>query len=540
MTKTLGMAALLLWQAVAQAAPAVKECMQQELLGLVPSPKQVDAHRQGALPVVEYAKGEGPGQYWGFQATLRVDERGRIDCYRLTQDWGDEPLPLNPERRAWLARIATFTYEPFTRSGAASVAIVTESVRETERVDAGAVPAAVPLAQASVSLQRTACFGSCPIYTVKVRGDGAVTYTGTGYVDVEGEHHYTISAAEAARLMGRLYAPALWSAKDEYEGSVTDNPAQIVTIALGERTKSIRDYVGESVGMPPAISELEDAIDQAAETGRWIRLGAATVDLLDAEGFDFPGAAGSDLLWRAARNRDGSDDRALVKLLQLGVRADTGPPKDQEQVVDKSLLEVALESRHVGLAQALMAAGALQTARALDPAKVNGAFRASIAGGRLAGVEQVWAASPSAPPDFEFDDSGEQHDAPVKRAPVSLLLAEAYGDEHWEGLAIAQWLAARGCNLKASGADGRTLLHIAAAANDVAFVRYLLDQGLDPNARGPYNLPALGSAQDEDVAMLLLEAGTDPSPLSDANSNFRQYAEGNHWLRVVKWVDAHK
>jgi hypothetical protein len=50
---------------------------------------------------------------------------------------------------------------------------------------------------------------------------------------------------------------------------------------------------------------------------------------------------------------------------------------------------------------------------------------------------------------------------------------------------------------------------------------------------GQYGLPALGSAQDEDVAMTLLVAGTDFPRMDDAGHQFRRYAEGNHWARVA-------
>ncbi len=540
MTKTLAALAALLWQSTALSAPAPHECTQQELLGFAPSETEVEAHRMGKLPTVEYAKGESPGRHWGFKARLRIDERGRVACYRLEKQRRGDALPLNPERRDWVAKLAILTYVPFPNSESPQPAIVTEYVRESELAGVGVVPPSVPLAQASVSLERTACYGGCPAYTVTVRGTGEVRYDGGGHVDVEGEHRYTIPIADAARLIESLYEPALWSAKDEYEGGITDHPTQHLTIRLGKHTKKIRDYVGAMAGMPVAISELEREIDKVAGTERWIQLSAATVELLDAEGFDFAGPAGSALLWRAAMNRDTKDDRALMRLLQLGVRADADPPDSIEHERGASLLTAALSNRRVELAQALIAAGALKTAGVLDPVKVNAAFRAGIAGGRLAGVEQVWSASAPMTPELEYDDTGEDRDEPAKRVPVTLLLRAAYDDEHWEGLEIARWLAARGCDLKASGADGRTLLHIAADGDDVAFVRYLLEEGFDQNTPDGFGLTALWGTSSEDVAMLLLEAGADPSSLSNDGVRFRAYVEGNHWQRVVTWLDQHK
>jgi len=56
---------------------------------------------------------------------------------------------------------------------------------------------------------------------------------------------------------------------------------------------------------------------------------------------------------------------------------------------------------------------------------------------------------------------------------------------------------------------------------------------------GKYGLPALGGVESEDVAMVLLEAGTDMSRMNDSGQSYRSFAEYNHWQRVVEWLTAH-
>jgi len=67
----------------------------------------------------------------------------------------------------------------------------------------------------------------------------------------------------------------------------------------------------------------------------------------------------------------------------------------------------------------------------------------------------------------------------------------------------------------------------------------LLDEGLDSATPGRYGGAALGGTDDEDIAMMLLEAGT-PLSMMDSNSfQFRRYAEYKHWQRVTEWLAAH-
>ena len=62
---------------------------------------------------------------------------------------------------------------------------------------------------------------------------------------------------------------------------------------------------------------------------------------------------------------------------------------------------------------------------------------------------------------------------------------------------------------------------------------------MDPSTPGKYDLPALGGTHDEDVAMVLLQAGTDLTKLNEGGSTFREYAEYNHWARVCAWLGEH-
>lgn len=143
-------------------------------------------------------------------------------------------------------------------------------------------------------------------------------------------------------------------------------------------------------------------------------------------------------------------------------------------------------------------------------------------------------------PSLSYIDSGRYSEG-RKRAPVtSLLLHQSYQTKPWDRLAITKWMQAKGCDIHAHGADGQTLLHVAAEAGDIQMVRNLLDQGMSASTPGAFSLPALGSAHDEDVALMLLEAVTDASKMDDGGNRFRRFAVYNYWGRVVGWLDAHE
>jgi hypothetical protein len=528
---------------VVQAAE-VPTCDRVQSLGYAPANDEVTAHRRFAVPAVRYPFGmQRP--MWGLVLTVRVDATGHVVCYATHSPWpgkGDGEA-LSDMQRAAIAEFATWRYAPFVHDGKPTAAILSESIAEEENPERHLPLPDVPLDRIHIALSRSACFGICPSYKVDIYGNGRVVYRGEHFVDVMGEHHYTVPVDDVAKLVESLRVKDLWSLRPAYRANITDNPTFELTMAMGAQVHHIEDYMGQMVGMPMTVSAFESEVDKVAKTGMWANLTVEGVEHLQKEGFDFRSAAGADLLARAVANDGTRDDQALLRLIKLGT------PLDGDGKVDVgfrrghgSVLEEALRTHRSILIAPLIARGALSIGGKPDQHRIDAAFQAAIAGGRLASLQTIWNIRGDRPhPSLTFEDISEGGRHIKEESPVTLLLSgRSYPpDTGWEGLAIAKWLAAKGCDIKVSAADGRTLLHIAAEAGDADFVRYLLTQGIDPSTPGEYGLPALGSTKDEEVAMILLQAGTDFSRMQDSNHQFRKYAEDNHWQRVVAWLTAH-
>ncbi len=121
-----------------------------------------------------------------------------------------------------------------------------------------------------ISLQRTACYGFCPVYRVTIRGDGTVHYVGERFVNVVGERSGAIPRAEVDRLLRRFDDIGFAALREEYRGQMTDLPTTIVTLTRNGQSKRVVDYGGVSAGMPRAMRALEDEIDRVANTAQWV------------------------------------------------------------------------------------------------------------------------------------------------------------------------------------------------------------------------------------------------------------------------------
>jgi hypothetical protein len=195
---------------------------------------------------------------------------------------------------------------------------------------------AVP-ADASISLQRTSCFGSCPVYSVRIDARGTVTYDGEQCVRVIGRRTARVDRAVVAGLLARAEHIRFFEMRDAYrvltnpdgtETVVTDLPTQIVTVTANGRSKRVEGYLGA----PDALAAFEREIDDAARTRRWIFVDDEALEGLVRAGWSASGEEGARLL-RQAIDRD--DVPIARRLIELGANLHR-PPNDRQPALSSA------------------------------------------------------------------------------------------------------------------------------------------------------------------------------------------------------------
>ncbi|HLF02536.1 MAG TPA: DUF6438 domain-containing protein [Anaerolineales bacterium] len=124
-----------------------------------------------------------------------------------------------------------------------------------------------------ITLERTACFGTCPIYTLTVYGDGRVEYEGEMFVAVEGQQSATISAEQVQALVTALEQADYLSLSDDYSAPATDLPSTITSVTLGGKTKTINHYgycEADFDVAPKELCDFEQKIDEVTNSAQWV------------------------------------------------------------------------------------------------------------------------------------------------------------------------------------------------------------------------------------------------------------------------------
>lgn len=127
----------------------------------------------------------------------------------------------------------------------------------------------------TITLERTSCFGLCPVYQLTIHRSGKVEYEGKAHVWEEGQRTGRISGKNFETLAKKIDEINFFNLKDRYDGknpdgsgvTVTDLPTTRTSITRGNRTKTVENYFRG----PKGLKELEDLIDELTKSAEWVR-----------------------------------------------------------------------------------------------------------------------------------------------------------------------------------------------------------------------------------------------------------------------------
>jgi hypothetical protein len=491
----------------------------------------------------------GDHDYYGevdVDVTIGLD--GRVIEARVGSDGNRAKLEIAPA----LAAARAFKFRPFSYRGKPVVAMATVSIRYVAGGaggwrDPNADLPPIDYARLSITLTRSSCYGSCPDYQVTIDGAGNVVFTTSEAspdevselhrdnapyrgVLVPGTHRTTIDRATLDKLIEQFRAVRFFGLRAEYSAAVTDNPSYVVTFESGGKRWQVVDYVGEQAGMPVEVSALQDAIDEAAGTARWVHGNAQTVPALLAGGFDSRGEEARRMALMSALWEDG---HVAADLIAAGLPLE--PPvafRRDTMPLGSALLWSAVQQGRPRLFAMLAERGWLKrTPRAaLDDLFASGSggcdpgiARAMVAAGANPNARSVSERETAL---ISLLDSYNCRDRTARDAQLVALLklgadVDALDDEgrsaifHVEDPDQLERLLAAGARIDIKDKDGNSAAF--ASWTDVIVLR-LLDAGADP--RGAHTLDRGGFLE------------------GDRRKSLRQIAREYDMPAVLAWLDA--
>lgn len=137
----------------------------------------------------------------------------------------------------------------------------------TTTVDTKTEVAAAPQTQDSLVayLERTACYGQCPMYKFSIYSSGYAIYEGKRFVEKIGTYEARIAASVLEEIKTKARAINYFGFRDEYPKTASDFPATKTSIILDGKRKDIMN----GTGAPSALKEFEKYLDSVKDETDW-------------------------------------------------------------------------------------------------------------------------------------------------------------------------------------------------------------------------------------------------------------------------------
>lgn len=158
--------------------------------------------------------------------------------------------------------------------------VQTEQTNEVE--NSTQAPQAVNVSS-FITMSRSACFGSCPVYTLTIQPNGKAVFEGIQHTEVKGKVESNLNEKKINMLIAEIEKADFFSFKDSYEPdsgncpeSGSDTANVVISIKLTGREKTVLHNQGcveistNYKVFPQQLYKLENKIDEIVETKRWI------------------------------------------------------------------------------------------------------------------------------------------------------------------------------------------------------------------------------------------------------------------------------
>lgn len=118
----------------------------------------------------------------------------------------------------------------------------------------------------TITLSRSECFGSCPVYELTLHSDGRAELKAVSGLDKKGTFEGTVNLFSYGKLCYLMEQLRFTELKPRYEGNWPDAATVIVTASTGDKEYSVSDY--SEIG-PIELWAIQQTIDNIRHEIAW-------------------------------------------------------------------------------------------------------------------------------------------------------------------------------------------------------------------------------------------------------------------------------
>lgn len=114
------------------------------------------------------------------------------------------------------------------------------------------------------SISKSPCYGTCPVYEMKIYSDGTVEYEGKRNVERIGKYSATISEEQMQKFITVANEINYFKLEDKYDSPITDVPSTTTTLTVNGSTKSVyrrADYPNKILSFEALFEDLFELLE---------------------------------------------------------------------------------------------------------------------------------------------------------------------------------------------------------------------------------------------------------------------------------------
>ena len=121
-----------------------------------------------------------------------------------------------------------------------------------------------------ITLERGACYGLCPVYSISINSTGKVTFIGKENTGTLGQKTRQMSPETFKTALSFLEDNEFWSFNDNYTQHNVEDHATVLVSVGSFPPKFVTHYLGDA-SAPKALHDIENKLDELLETDQWVK-----------------------------------------------------------------------------------------------------------------------------------------------------------------------------------------------------------------------------------------------------------------------------
>lgn len=114
-------------------------------------------------------------------------------------------------------------------------------------------------------LETTACYGTCPVYTLEIFSDGETKLTGKQHIDKIGAYKAYLNEERLNSIIESFNQASFFEFKDSYRSLYKDLPTKYISYNKDDKTKTVMAYDN----IPKELTKLIEILEKLVEELEW-------------------------------------------------------------------------------------------------------------------------------------------------------------------------------------------------------------------------------------------------------------------------------